>query len=389
MELAGQPDNVTRLERDGKEIFIVGTAHVSKESVDEVNRVIEAIRPDTVCVELCQTRYAALTDNKRWQDLDLFQVIREGKTLFLLASLAIGAYQRRLGRELGIKPGAEMLAAANKAEEIGANVALVDRDIQITLKRTWANLSFSRKVSLVGAIFGSLVSREEISSEQIEQLKERAHLSQLMREFAKQMPDVQVPLIDERDKYLMTSIERAEGKRIVAVVGAGHVEGMCRYFGEPIDVKQLEEIPPRPRWTQALKWLIPLLILAAFARGYFQHHGDTLEQMVYAWVLPNAIAAAVLTAVAGGKLLSILTAMVGSPLTSLNPLLGAGMVVGLVEAWLRKPTVDDAERINEDIESLAGIYRNPFTRVLLVAVMSTIGSALGAWIGGAWVLSLL
>jgi pheromone shutdown-related protein TraB len=389
MTAADQFENVTRLERDGKEIYIVGTAHVSQQSVDEVSRVIDAIKPDTVCVELCQTRYAALTDNKSWQELDLFKVIREGKTLFLMASLAIGAYQRRLGRELGIKPGAEMLAAATKAREIGADVSLVDRDIRITLKRTWSNLSFRRKVSLIGAILTSLVSHEKISSEQVEQLKEQAHLSELMREFARQMPDVQQPLIDERDRYMMASIERAEGNRIVAIVGAGHVEGMCRYFGQPTDLDQLKVTPPAAKWTRALKWVIPLVILAAFARGLMQHQGSSFEQMLYAWVLPNSIAAAGLTALAGGKILSILTALVGSPITSLNPLLGAGMVVGLVEAWQRKPTVEDAERINEDVESLAGIYRNPFTRVLLVAVMSTIGSALGAWIGGAWVLSLL
>lgn len=382
-------DNVTHLRHNGKNIYLVGTAHVSQESVEDVNRVIDAIRPDTVCIELCQTRYTALTDDQRWQKLDIFRVIREGKTLFLLASLAVGAYQRRLGRELGIRPGAEMLAAAAKARDIGADVLLVDRDIQITLKRTWANLSLTRKATLLSAILGSLVTHEKVSSEQIEQLKQQDQLSELMGEFARQMPDVQIPLIDERDQYLMASIERAEGHNIVAVVGAGHVEGMQRYLGQTVDLEQLRTIPPPKRWVRVLKWIIPLLILAAFARGFFAHQESTLQQMLYAWILPNSIAAAVLTAVAGGKLLSILTAFIASPITSLNPLLGAGMVVGFVEAWQRKPTVEDAERINQDVESLRGIYRNRFTRVLLVAVLSTIGSAVGAWIGASWVISLL
>ena len=307
----------------------------------------------------------------------------------MLASLALGAYQRRLGRQLGIRPGAEMLAAADKAREIGAEVEFVDRDIQITLKRTWNNLSFFRKMELLSAVLASLVSREKVGADQIEQLKKQAHLSELMREFAKAMPDVQVPLIAERDRYMIKRIADSPGDKIVAVVGAGHVEGMQGSFGQPVDLKDLERIPPRSRWTSLLKWIIPLVILGAFTVGYYKHRGQTLKQMVVAWVLPNSVLAGVLTAVAGGKLLSILTAFVGSPITSLNPLLGAGMVVGLMEAWLRKPTVQDAERINQDVESLRGIYRNPFTRVLLVAVMSTIGSALGAWVGGAWVLSLL
>jgi len=382
-------ENVTVLDRGAQTFYLVGTAHVSQQSVEEVNRVIDEVQPDVVCLELCQTRYTALTDANRWRNLDIFKVIRQGKTLFLMANLAVSTYQRRLGQQLGTTPGAEMLAAAEKAKALGARVELVDRDIQVTLKRTWANISFWQKVQLVGAVINSLVTREQIEAGQVEELKHKAQLSQMMQEFAQAMPDVQVPLIDERDQYLMSKIEAAQGSKIVAVVGAGHVEGMRRYFGNKIDLGPLEVIPPRPHWVGALKWVIPLLVLAAFSIGYFKNRGKTLREMLYAWVLPNSIASAALTAVAGGKILSILAAFIGSPITSLNPLLGAGMVVGLIEAWLRKPTVQDAERINVDVDSLRGIYHNRFTRVLLVAVLSTIGSALGAWVGLSWVLSLL
>ena len=381
--------NVTLLERDGRKWYLVGTAHVSQESVNEVNEVIESVKPDTVCVELCETRYTALRDADRWKKLDIFKVIKEGKTLMLLANLAIGAYQRRLGEELGVEPGAELIAGADKADEVGAELKLVDRDIQVTLKRTWANLSFWQKIKLMGAIFSSLFETDEVGAEEIEKLKEKSELSDMMEEFARVMPEVQKPLIDERDQYLMSSIEEAPGDTVVAVVGAGHVPGMKRYFGQSIDRADISVIPPPARWVKALKWVIPILILAAFSWGLTGNPDRSLEELVLAWLLPNSVAAALLTTIAGGKPLSILTAFVGSPITSLNPLIGAGMVVGLVEAWQRKPTVQDCENINQDVQSLKGLYKNPFTRVLLVAVAANIGSSLGAWIGISWVMSLL
>ena len=199
--------NVTLLEREGRKYYIIGTAHVSQDSVHEVCSIIDDVKPDTVCVELCETRYNALNDQDRWRNLDIFKVIKQGKTLMLLANLAVGAYQRRLGDELGVEPGAELIAGANKAKEIGAELCLVDRDIQTTLKRTWANLSFWQKLKLLNAIVGSLIFSDEIEKEDIEQLKEEDQLSDMMEEFAKVMPEVKEPLIDERDQFLMSKIE--------------------------------------------------------------------------------------------------------------------------------------------------------------------------------------
>lgn len=382
-------DTVTCIERDGRQFWIVGTAHVSASSVEEVKRVIDEVQPDTVCVELCQSRYEALTDASRWRKLDIFKVIREGKTLFLLANVAIGAYQRKLGKELGVTPGAELLAGAEKAREIGAQLELVDRDIHVTLKRTWGTVSFWQKMNLLGAVMESLVFREEISAEDIENLKEAGQLRDMMSEFTRVLPEVAEPLIHERDRYMVSRLREVPGQRIVAVVGAAHVPGMKQVFDDAIDRPALNVLPQPSRWVGALKWIIPAVILMAFAWGWQKGQEHTLEEMIYAWILPNSLVAGFFTAVAGGRPLSVITSLFSSPITSLNPLIGTAMVVGPVEAWARKPTVEDCERINEDVQSLRGLYRNPFTRVLLVAVAASMGSAIGAWIGMSWVLSLL
>ena len=373
-------DTVTVFEHDGKTYYLIGTAHVSDASVREVRQVIETVRPETVCVELCQARYNALTSQDAWKNLDIFKVIKEGKTLFLLANLAIGAYQRRLGEELGVKPGAELLAAAEKAQEVGARVELVDRDIHVTLKRTWANLGFFTKAKLLGAIIEGLFSHEQVSADDIEKLKEQGNLSDMMSDFAREVPDVKKPLIDERDQYLMSGIEQAEGKTVVAVVGAAHVPGMKANLGKPVDRAKLDKLPPPSRILTALEWLLPIAILLAFVYGYWKD-SRPLDEMILRWALPISALSAIFTVIAGGKVLSVITAFLVSPLTALNPLIVAGMVVGLLEAWLRKPTVEDCENINRDVQSLRGVYRNPVTRVLLVAFMSTMGAGIGGWIG--------
>lgn len=378
--------------RDGavpRTVHIIGTAHVSQKSVEEVQRVIRAVKPDTVCVELDQMRYEALTDDTRWRKLDIFQVIRQQKVLFLMASLALQAYQRRLGDKLGVRPGAELLAGVEAAKEVGAEVVLADRDVQATLRRTWANLGFLSKLKLMGALGASVFDTQEIDEEQIEALKDREHINDMMSEFAKVMPEVKGPLIDERDQYLMSAIEDAPGNTLVAVVGAGHVDGMTKQVGKTIDREALSRLPPPSRVVQLVKWIIPVLILAAFYYGYTKHQGESLMDMLFAWVLPNAVFAGLATAIAGGKILSIFTSIVASPITSLNPTIGAGMVVGLVEAWLRRPTVEDCEKLGSEVTTWAGMRKNPFSRILIVAIAANIGSALGAYVGFGWVLTYL
>jgi len=387
--------HVRSLTIEGKTLHILGTAHVSRASVDEVQRLIAEVRPDTICVELCEARYAALSDTERWKKLDIFKVFKEGKSLFLLANLAVGAYQRRLGQELGVMPGAELLAGVEAAKAIGAEVVLADRDVNVTLKRTWSSVSFWKRSKLLAAILASVFEGKPakdakvLDAEAIEDLKDPANLSEMMQEFARAMPEVKRPLIDERDLYLISKAREAPGSTIVVVVGAGHVQGMVDNAATPVDREALETLPKPGWWARIAKWLVPAVLVGTFFLGLGKTEGHALGEMLKAWVLPTSLFSGVATLLVGGKWQSILAAMVSSPVTTIHPLVASGMIVGPVEAWARRPTVADCENIHRDAQSLRGFFKNPFTRTLIVAVAATLGSAIGAWVGLSWVISIV
>lgn len=406
--------SVTQLEKNGTTYHVVGTAHVSRRSVEEVTRVIEELRPEVVCVELCQGRYDALTQENAFRNLDVFKVVREGKTLYLLAHLALASYQRKMGNALGVKPGSELLAAIETAKKVGARVELIDRDIHTTLKRTWANLGLWKRSMLLSSLLvgfgddddGTTVEtkptdqpgvresqklRREITADDIEQLKEGKALSEMLDELAKALPEVKTPLIDERDAFLVSGMEKCAGgaRDVVAVVGAAHVPGMRRRFGETIDRDALAQLPPPSLLWTIVKWLVPLLLLAGLIWGAFHSENVSAQDVVMALVLPTSIGAGTLTLFAGGRPLSVLTAIVVAPVAAIHPLLGTGMVVGVVEAWRRKPTVVDCERLPDDVTTLRGFWKNPVSRILLVAIASGVGTALGMWLGAAWIVTLL
>ena len=381
--------HVTVVEHHGKTIHIVGTAHVSRRSVEQPEKVIDEVQPDTVCVELDAIRYQAMMDDSQWRKLDIFQIIREKKVLLLFSNLVLSNYQRQLGKKLGVEPGAEMRAAILRAEASGAELVLADRDVQATLKRAWRNLSFWNKVQVSGALMDGFFAPQEIEETQIEALKDKDNVSEAMKQFAQFMPRLQGPLIDERDQYLMASIAEAPGKTIVAVVGAGHVEGMLRYLGKEVDREALSRLPPPSPWGRFWAWALPLAILGLGYYAYQKHQGQNLSELIFAWVLPTAGGSALLSLVAGARLLTVLVAIVGSPITTLHPAIGIGMLTGLTEAWLRRPTVADCEHVKDAMSSLRGVYRNRVTRVLLVTLLSSLGAIIGSAVGTSWILSLL
>ena len=384
--------HVTVMTQADKTFYIVGTAHVSDESRQEVADLIEKLKPDTVCVELCQERYDSLKDENRWSKLDIFQVIKKGKFLYLLANLAVGAYQRRMGAKLGVKPGAELMGAVSLSEELGIPVALIDRNIHTTLKRVWANLGFWTKTKLLAAIVDAMVGDDKASKEtthdEIEQLKNDANLSSMMDMFAKEVPDVYTPLIDERDKYLCAKMREAEGRTIVAVVGAGHVNGIKKYFETAIDTNSLDVLPPPSLVWKIVKWLIPAVILGGLVYGGISHGSGAFMELLRAWILPNSVFCFLGAILALARPWTILASIFVSPLTSTTPVIGAGIVLGLLEAWLRKPTVADCEALVH-VHTLKDFYKNPVTHILIVCVLTTIGSALGAWIGIAAIATIL
>jgi len=391
------PQSVVTLVRGETTFYLVGTAHVSQRSVEEVRAVIALLEPDVVCVELDQARHDALTKDSAFRELDVFKVVREGRTLYLLAHLALSSYQRRIGASLGIKPGAELLAAVHAARERSIPVELIDRDINITLKRTWRNLGLWKRSTLLSSLLVGWETGDEgdkaepITEQTIEQLKETKALSEMLHELGRAVPEIKAPLIDERDQYLASKLTDAGAgrRKVVAVVGAAHVPGMTAQLGQPIDRAALERIPPASLVWRAIKWLIPILFLVALVWGWQRSETTSLAEMMLAWILPTSIGAGALTLLAGGSILSVLSALVVAPIAAIHPLLGTGMVVGVVEAWRRKPSVADCERLPEDIQTLKGFWRNPVTRILLIAVASGIGTAVGFWVGVGWVASLL
>ena len=382
-------ENVHRLSLEDKEIFVVGTAHISQESAHEVVEIIEQEQPETVCVELCAARYESLSRREQWKNMDIFKVIQEKKTFLLLANILLSSFQKKLGDQLGLQPGKEMVAAIDSAEAIGAQVVLADRDVQKTFQKTWRSLPLKEKVTVVVQLLMSIFFSEQISKEDIEKMKTQDVLTETMETFSQQSPMMKKVLIDERDQYLAEKIRTAPGNKIVAVVGAGHVPGIKKEIHHAHDLKQLEQIPPPSKAGVWLKWGIPTGIIALIAYGFFAANWDVGMEMIKRWFLINGILAGLGAIIAVGHPLTILAAFLAAPFTSLNPTIAAGWVAGLVEAILRKPQVRDFENLSKDVTHISGFWKNKVTRILLIVFFANLGSMIGTLIGGGAIIELL
>lgn len=380
------PDTVTYLKANDKNIYLVGTAHVSKQSVDDVKAAVELLKPDSICIELCEARYISMTQNSAWKEMNLFRVIKEKKTIFLLAQLILASFYRKIGEQMGVQPGAEMLEGIKQAESSGAELVVADRNVEITLKRVWGYLGLWSKMKLASHLMMSLFINEEIDDKLIEEMKEQDQLEKMMEGFAEEFPEIKTRLIDERDIYLAQKIRNAPGNTIVAVVGAGHVPGMQNYMDEDIDLAPLMELPPKSILPAILKWAIPALLIGLIAFAVFQggKTGPSMES-VYIWFFVNGILTALGAAIAMAHPITILAAFLAAPFTSLNPMIAAGWVSGLVQAGVKNPTVADLEDLPNATASIKGFWMNPASRILLVVVMANIGSSLGTFIAGSWI----
>ncbi len=372
--------NIHRIQTDDREIILIGTAHVSRDSAELVEKVIEEERPDTVCVELCQSRYDAIMQKTDWEEMDILKIIRQKRTSLLLSQLIMASFQKKLAERFKINPGEEMIRAVRKADEIGARVVLADRDIRTTLKRTWRTMKFFRKLRFIYELITSIFIDEEISEEDIEKLKERDALELALQTFGKELPEIKATLIDERDRYLARRIDDAPGEKIVAVVGAGHVPGIRENLGRDIDLAELDEVPPRGIAGRYMGWGISFAVIGLIVAGFFHSGSEASLNMIKWWILVNGVLAGLGALAVLAHPLTILASVVAAPLTSINPMIAAGWVAGLTEAALKKPQVKDFMDLKADIASVRGFWHNKITRILLLIVFVNIGSSIGTFL---------
>ncbi len=378
--------NVYRTEVDGRQIILVGTAHVSPKSADEVKELISTEKPDTVCVELCESRYQNIINANKWKDTDIIRIIKDGQALILLVNLILSSYQKRLAKQFGIQPGQEMLQAIASAEESGATLWLVDRDIQTTMMRLWRGIGLWGKLKLLFQLILSMFVNEELNEEDIEKMKNQDMLSAILDEVSTSFPAFKTIIIDERDKYLAQKIKMAPGNKILAVLGAGHVPGIQKELINEHDLQKLSWVPPASKAVKLVAWAIPVVIIGVIVSTFSMNRATGIDQMT-SWILWNGSLGALGALLAFAHPLAILTAFVAAPITSLSPLLAAGWFAGLAEALIRKPNVGDFENLSDDIHSLKGFWKNKVTHILLVVALANLGSTFGTIIGGADVIS--
>ena len=365
---------------DGREIILIGTAHISQASKELVRETIEAEKPDTICIELDEGRLKSIRDPERWKKTDLREVIKKKQLATLIANLVLGSYQKRMGDQTGVKPGSELKEAADIATEKDIPIVLADRDIKITLKRTWACTPWYRKLSLLGGLFGSIFDKTEISEEELAKIKEQDALNSMMQEFGQTFPEVKQVLIDERDQFLAGRIKNAEGKKVVAVVGAGHVKGIASIISEDKELPSEEAITAIPKSSPIWKiigWAIPIAIIASIIFVGYEAGVEKAGQLSLQWAMFTGGGAMLGAIIAGGHPLTVLVALVAAPFTGLTPLIGVGFFTALTQVYMRPPRVSEMETLSDDIWQVKRWWKNRVTRVILCFLCPGIPAIVG------------
>lgn len=371
-------------------ITIIGTAHVSKASADAVRELIESNQFDVIAIELCDSRYKSIVNPDLLAEMDLFEVIKTKKASMVAASLALGAYQQRLAEQFDVQPGEEMRVAIKLAQQNNLHLELIDRDVGITLKRLYRNIPWWRKLYVISGLIASVLTNEKVTEEEIEKLKTGDMLESTFAQFATSAFDLFSPLIAERDQFMSAKLrlvtEKREGNNILAVVGAGHLAGikeeLTKGTANPQEtVEALMHLPKGSSIGKFIPWIIVALVLCGFAFG-FSKSSDLGWSLVVNWILINGGLSALGAAIAGAHVLTVVTAFLAAPLTSLNPTIGAGIVTSAVELYMRKPTIKDFENVRQDTTKLSGWRSNRVARLMLVFLLSTLGSVFGTYIAG-------
>ena len=376
-------------------IILIGTAHISEDSVKEVKEAIEKYKPDIVAVELCKRRHEAITKKDKWENKPVTDLLKSNNAYLMLAQTFLSSIQRRLGKEYGVEPGSEMIAAMQEAKKHNLEVALVDRDISVTLKRAWRKMGFREKFRVIWEFLKAMIGydEEELEELDLKKLMDQDVISALMDEFGEIAPSASSVLIHERDKYIAKKIldESKKGK-VVAVVGAGHLKGIKSHLDKKeldVNLKELDWVPKkRISILKTIGYLIPVLFAALIIYAFYFKGLDLAFEMFIYWFLINGICSAVGTAIARGHILSILTAFVAAPVTSLNPAIAAGWVAGYVEAKLRTPVIKDFKNLSK-IENLKEFWNNRVIRLLMVVALANVGSMIGTIVAFPYIANLL
>lgn len=380
-------DTINKIILDnGDEITLVGTAHVSQNSVQEVTDVIDQVQPDMVCLELDKGRFESKTQKKSYAAMDLKKVFKEGKAFLVLANTALASFQKKMGFQTGSAPGEEILTAGKIAQERGIPFSLCDREITTTFKRAWSMSNGINKIKLIAALISSAFDKEEISPEELEELKQTDTLQEMMSELASELPGAKKALIDERDQYLATSILKSEGHKKVAVVGAGHASGIIKTM-EAIekgqldtDLTEISKVPKPSKTGKIVGWLIPIAILAFVAYSCFTYGFDQGLRYFVIWAISNASASMLFAILSNAHPLNWLVAALGAPVAVMNPLLGVGVFTGIAESELRKPRVQDVEQLSDDISTFKGWFKNRVLHAFLIFFTTSLGSILGTFV---------
>lgn len=381
-EIEAVSDELHRLKfKNGSELYLVGTAHVSRESVELVEKTINEVQPDTICVELDEKRHINIMKKNIFADLDIIKIIRTKQLFYFIGQFIMSSFQKKIAEKTGSAPGAEFKRAVELAEEKNAKLVLSDRDIGVTLKRAWRLTRFTDKMKFLGGLISG--DEKDLDDISIEDMKKQDAIDNLIKSFGDELPATKRVLIDERDIYLTSSIQRNLGKKTVAIVGAGHVPGMLQSFENFIPdqkVKEINFVPPPSTVSKIAPYIIPAVIIGVFTYGFLFGRKDLAGEAVLYWILANGTLTAAGCLLALAHPFTVIAGFAAAPLTSLNPTIGAGFVTALVQTFAAKPRVKDFEQIQDKALGFRDWWRNRITVIFLVFILSSIGSSIGTFV---------
>jgi len=380
---ASYSNDVHLINKDEREFIIVGTAHISRHSADLVREVIEKEKPDVVCVELDEKRLKALSEKNRWENLDLRQIIKNKQLSTLMVNLVLSSYQKKLGEKLGVTPGTELLEAVKTANENNIPVELCDREVRVTLRRAWHSMNLWQKSKFLSGGLAGIFEKQELTEEKLAELRSKDVLSEMMDEIGKAMPVLKKVIIDERDQYIAQKMKYSKGKKVVSVVGAGHVKGIINILesNDEVDLKSIEIIPEPSLLSKLLGWGIPFIIVASiFYIGFSQGITEAGNNALF-WILACGIPSAIGALISVAHPLTVLASFVSAPITSLSPLIGVGYVAAFVQAYMQPPIVKEFQELSKDFRKIGKWWKNRLLKVFLVFILSSIGGVIGTSVG--------